>query len=321
MKFNPILIVAALALGLCAGLTFGYFLGAFVWTPRVTNVDYFDLKSATQDDVIVLIADAYALDGDIAVARERLAQFKDAKMPSRVVALAKKYSASNEPSASSLAALAIALGNSDADIAQLAVTRTPTLTPTPTRTPLPSATPTFTPTIAGPTPTTVRASATPTRPRTATPTSAPKPAALAPTTWLPGFPAEWPGGTKYEPANVAPGQKYWHLAKAIYCDTNDEHDYCQNMPGGPLDTSTYIMFAGGGAPPISVVGDGKSEKLDPKPAGDSCNCAYSFQSNGFTIQVLGAPSDQISGLALYSVKAKLGNYHVRYFLWFEMLTK
>ena len=93
------------------------------------------------------------------------------------------------------------------------------------------------------------------------------------------------------------------------------------MPGGPLDTSTYIMFVGGGAPPISVTGDGKSEKLDPKPVGDSCNCTYSFQSNGFAIQVLGAPSDQISGLALYSVKAKLGNYHVRYFLWFEMLTK
>ena len=138
---------------------------------------------------------------------------------------------------------------------------------------------------------------------------------------MPAFPTEWPGGAKYEPVNVAPGQKFWHLAKAIYCDQDDEHDYCQNMPGGGKGTDTYIMFIGGGAP-IAVTGsDGKALSMEPKAAGDMCNCAYSFLSNGYTIQVAGAPSDKISGLTLYSVNAKLSQWHVRYFLWFQQVTR
>jgi hypothetical protein len=175
---------------------------------------------------------------------------------------------------------------------------TPTFTPSPTITPTRTLTP---------------------RPRA---TATAKPLPIAATNWIPAFPAEWPGGAKYEPANVPAGQKYWHLVKAMYCDSNDDHDYCQELPGGPFDTSTYIMFVGGGTPPISVTdGKGNTLKLEAKATNDMCNCAYSFEDNGWLIQVLGAPSDKISGLALFSVKAGLGNFHVRYFLTFQMVTK
>jgi hypothetical protein len=52
-----------------------------------------------------------------------------------------------------------------------------------------------------------------------------------------------------------------------------------------------------------------------------CNCTYTFESNGFTIQVVGASSDKISGMALFSVTAGLGNYHVRYFLTFQQVAR
>jgi hypothetical protein len=328
MKLNPLFVLVALALGLCAGLALGYGLGAFVWPARVTNVDYADLKSATQDDLIVLIADAFATDGNAALARDRLAQFKDPKMTSRVVALAKKYLAANEPSASSLAALAIALGNTDDDIAQLAITRTPTLTPTPTRTLLPTATPTLTATVVAPTGR--AASATPTRPRTATPTSAPKPAAIAPTEWLPAFPGEWPPGANFAPVNVAVGQKYWHLARALYCDDRDTRNNCPNLPGGDIGTNIYVLLigAGGGreSSPLKIVKDDGTlatvGDLGPeKSPDDQCNCNYSFVATHWPIQVAGYPSDSLSGLGLYSVRMGIKQAHTRYYLTFQLLTK
>lgn len=316
---SRILIIAAVV-GLVGGLIIALIIGWVVWPVQVSNVDATDLKPSAQDEMIVLIASSYAYDRDLAQARDRLAQLNDPKMNDRVTAMARQFNSKNDPNAPNLALLSVALGNTDREIALIATTPTPTptMTPTPTDTltptPIPSATATLAPT----------ATITPTRTNTPRPraTATPKPAAIAPTNWLPSFPAEWPGGAKYEPATVAPGQKYWHLAKAVYCDSNDEHDFCQNLPGGPLDTSTYIMFYGGGAPPISVTDtNGNSLKLEAKAVNDMCGCAYSFEDNGWLIQVIGAPSDKISGLSLYSVKARLSNWHVRYFLWFQLVTK
>ena len=311
----PVIVILFVIIGAAIGL----WIGAVGLPVQIANVDATDLKPSAQDEMIGLIADTYAYDQDLDHAKSRLAELKDKNISARVAALAKENAAQNQASAADLAALAIALGARDEQIALIVTTLTPTITPSPMPTETlppsltPPATPTWTPTA------TITPTRTPTRRPTVTPT--PKPAPIPPTNWIPAFPNEWPPDAKYEPVNVAPGQKYWHLAKAIYCDQDDEHDYCQNMPGGGEGVGTYIMFIGGGAP-ISVTGkDGKSLNLEAKAAGDMCNCTYSFPSNGFTVQVAGAPSDKISGLALYSVKAKLSNWHVRYFLWFQQVTR
>ncbi len=319
-------LIAVIVLGLIGGLALGLWMGWIVWPVQIANVDATDLKPSAQEDLIVLVANSYAYDHNLPRARERLAQLKDSKINDRVAAMAKKYNADKDPNAVSLAALAVALGSTNQEIALIATTPTPTATlmPTPTETATPTLAPTTTPTIT-PTATIIPSRTATPRPRATATATQPKPAAIAPTNWMPGFPSGWPGNAKYEPVSVAPGQKYWHLAKAVYCDTNDEHDYCRDLPGGPLGTDTYIMLIGVGgwreSAPISVVGDGKTLALEEKSATDMCNCNYSFQSNGFTIQILGTPSDKISGLALYSVKAQLSNFHVRYFLTFQSVTK
>lgn len=319
LQLGSRLLIAVIALGLIGGLLIGLWVGWIAQPVQITNVDVADLKSSSQDEYIVLTASDYAFDQNLQSAKDRLAQLHDSKINGRVAALAKKYAAESQPFAAQVAALAIALGSTDNAIALIATTATPTITdtPLPTETGVPTLVPTATPTI---TPT---ATITPTRTPTRRPraTATPAPAPIAATNWIPAYPTGWPGGVKFEPASVAPGQKYWHLAKATYCDSNDEHDYCQNLPGGPLGTNTYVSFAGGGAPLSVVGGDGTVLKLDPKSADDMCNCTYTFESNGFTVQVVGAPSDKISGMALFSVTAGLGNYHVRYFLTFQQVTR
>jgi hypothetical protein len=321
LKLGSRLLMIVACVGLVTGIITGLVLGWVVWPVQIANVDIADLNLAAKEELIVLIADTYALDKDLARAKERLAQIQDRQVNERIAAMAKRYEKENKPSAANLAALSIALGNTDPQIALIATTATPTAmnTATPTATLPATSTPTTTPTLA-PTPT-----ITPTRTTTRRPvaTATPRPAAIAPTTWIPvGFPSTWPPGAKYEPANVAPGQKYWRLVKAIYCDQDDEHDYCRDMPGGPRGTETYIMLVGGGSAPLSLTdNDGKVIVTEPKAAGDMCNCAYSFQSSGYNIQIAGSPSDKVSGLTLYSMKAKLSNWHVRYFLYFQLVTK
>ncbi len=320
-----VLIALAVAAGLLAGCGVGLWIGLVAWPTQVANVDVIDLKASAQDDLIALIADSYAYDQDLERAKARLASFKDKQIEQRIAALAKKIAPENKTTSANLAALAFALGVQDQEIAMLAATATPT----PTATPPPTFTPTFTPTPLPPT-LTPTATATPTRTPTRRPVAtATRAAVVPPTAWLPGFPNEWPSAVKYEPLNVAaltPGQKYWRIVKAVYCDSNDEHDYCQDQPGGLTGTSTYIMLIGSGgwreSAPVSVVSsNGKTLELAEKTATNMCNCNYDFESNGYTIQVLGAPSDKIGGMALYSVKAKLANFHVRYFITFQLLTR
>ncbi|MBM3129582.1 MAG: hypothetical protein FJ009_13265 [Chloroflexi bacterium] len=306
---------------LIGGLAIGLWIGWVAWPPEIANVDAADLKPSAQDDLIVLIADTFAYDQDVARAKTRLAELKDQNVAARVTALAKQSAAQNQSSAANLAALALALGVSDSQIALIVTTLTPTLTPTPlptdTPTPslVPSATPTWTPT----------ATNTPTRTATRRLASAtPKPAALAPTIWIPAFPSEWPPGAKYEAVNVASGQKFWRLTKAMFCDSNDKHDYCQDLPGGGTGTSTYVMLLGStgaraNAPLVVTKQDGKTASADDigveKSPDDMCRCNYSFLSSGWVIQVGGAPSDKMSGLGLP------GNRHVRYFLTFQLVTR
>jgi len=301
---------------LLVGLGIGLFIGGVLWPPQIANVDVTDLKPSAQDEFIILVADAYAYDQDLPGAQKRLAELKDKNVGARVARLAKELAAQNHASAANLAALAIALGESDSHIARIVTTLTPTSTPTamPTDTPAPTLTPSVTPTWK---PTTT---ITPTRTATRRPTLSPTPrsAAIAPTVWLPAFPAEWPGGVRYEPANVAPGQKYWHLARALYCDIRDTRFDCPNLPGGSDGIGIYVLLVNGKAP---LLLDGAPANLEDKSNDPYCQCTYELFPDGRTIQVANFPSDKIGGLALNSVKTKVPQTHVRYFLTFELVTR
>lgn len=308
----PIVVGIFLALGLGIGVV----IGGVLWPPQVINVDVTDLKPAAQDEWMVLIADAYAYDQDLARAQTQLARLKDKQVSARVATLAKEFAARADPAAANLAALARALGESDAELALIVTTLTPTATSTslPTATftpsPMPSVTPTWTPTL----------TLTPTRTATRRPTLSPtpKPAPLAPTVWLPAFPAEWPPGVRYEPVSVSPGQKYWRLARALYCDIRDTRFDCPNLPGGSDGIGIYVLLANGKAP---LVIEGAPANLEDKSNDPHCQCTYELFPDGKMIQAGNYPSDKIGGLALNSVKTKIPQTHVRYFLTFELVTR
>jgi hypothetical protein len=320
-KVGAFIILGITILGLAIGLGIGFWAGWIAWPVQISNVDTADLKYSAQDNLIALIADTYAIDKDISNAKTRLALLKDTDANARIAALARKSAADNQPAGAHLAALAVALGIRDQEIALIATTATPTLTetPFPTDTPMPTFTPPATATMIPPSTITPTRTATRRATATRTPTSMP----ITPTIWTPAMSA-WPA-PKYEPVNVAPGVKFWHLAKAMFCDLKDKHDYCQDLPGGGSGTSTYIMLLDANgtrttAPIIVKDPEGKiatDEEINTqKSADDMCNCNYSFLSNyKWHIQIGDAPSDAVSGLGLPS------NYHVRYFLTFQLLTR
>lgn len=314
-------LVIVSVLGLSVGIAAGLWIGWVAWPVQITNVDIADLKGHAQEEYIALIAQAYAYDPDLPRARERLAQLNDPKITERVAALAKSYAAQDDPAAVPLAVLAAALGSRDAEIARLAATATPTpervegtLSPTPTETHAPTLT--RIPTAAM-TPTT---RATPTRTATRRPsaTATPKPVPAPATQWIPSFPAEWPGGVKFEPANVAPGQKYWHLARALYCDLEETRFDCPNLPGGSHGIGVWVTLVNGKAP---LILDGSPANLEDKSSDRECQCTYTLDFPGPAIQVGNYPSDKISGLALKSVRVPNPNTHVRYFLTFQLVTR
>jgi hypothetical protein len=247
----------------------------------------------------------------------------DPQINDRLALLAKNYAAENNPNATHVAALAVALGVQDIEIARIAATVTPTATlkPTPTATSTPTLTVIPSATLSPTTPT-----RTPTRRPTATRTPAP----IAGPQWIPAFPTEWPGGVKYEPVYVASGQKFWHLVKAQYCDDNDDRNDCPNLPGGSTGTGIYIMLrdAGGGrtSAPLKVTKPDGSRATESdigpeKSSADMCNCNYTYLANDWRVQVDGASSDTVSGMGLYSVRMKLPQAHVRYFLTFQLMTR
>jgi hypothetical protein len=315
---------AVIGLGLLGGLMLGLWVGWIVWPVQVAGVDVSDLKPASQDDYLVLTATDYAYDQDLARAQNRLAQLHDAKSDERLAALARQYAAQGNPAAAQLATLAIALGSSDGDIQLIATTATPTpsLTPTATETPRPTLTPILTPTDA-PTEAPTR---TP-RPRvTRTPTRMP----VADTVWNPAYPTGWPQSARFQPAGVAPGQKYWHLVSALYCDQQDTRNDCPNLPGGGKGTSIYVMLRtsdGGRATAALDVTKadgsraGQGDIGPQKSPTDMCNCNYAWEADGSSIQVDGYPSDTIGGLALYSVSYQRDRFHVRYFVTFQLVTR
>ncbi len=328
-KSGFIAILIAVAGGLVAGVIIGLAVGWIVWPLKATDLDVGDLKGSAQEDYIVMTASAYAYDQDLARAEARLDLLKDANLIRRLSLLAKLLSPKNPKQASYVASLAVALGAQDDVLYQLAATATPAAKPTAPPTPTRAAPETLAATVA---PTVGAGTRTPTRPRpTATVTPKPVVVASAPgTNWMPSFPSEWPGGANFTAAAVSPGQKYWHLTQALYCDLDDERNGCNNRPGGGGGTATYVMLSseGGGrtsAPLLVTRTNGSVATVDDlgeeKRPDDMCNCNYSFLSSDWFIKVGGYPSDAINGLGLYSVRLKLRQAHTRYFLWFQLMTR
>lgn len=184
-------------------------------------------------------------------------------------------------------------------------TRTPTFTRVPSRTPLPTAT------------------------ATPLPTDTPRPP--PPTIFEPGL-DQWWGSIYFQPADIPSGQGYWHLARAVYCDAFDNSDPrrrdfgCDEMPGGSQGTSIYVMTGGN---PIDVfapdgrnVGDDRAVVGDLKAPDDMCQCTYAWESSDYRVSVRGAPSDAIGGFCLCGKNFGWGSHaHVRYFLYFEYITR
>ncbi len=327
-------ILLIIVLGILVGLVFGALMGASLVQPQVVvSGSGVQLGAPEQDDFIITVAEAYSSDRDLRLAQDRLSRLHDPKIAIRVQTLALNYAPQRDLAASYLALLAVALGSQNPTLVELSATATPTATNTATFTPTftPTHTPTFTPTFL-PTPTPFDTSTPTPRPPTRVPPTAtwtPKPP--PPVSFFPDR-SRWPGSFNFVPANVAPGQGYWHLTKAIYCDAFDGSDPhrsdfgCDEMPGGPVGTSIYVMTGGAAIDAIKPdgtnVGGDRNIIGDKKAPDDMCNCTYTFESANYRISVAGAPSDAVSGFCLCSVNFGWGSHaHVRYFLYFEYITR
>lgn len=343
-------LILILVLGILSGLVFGIIGGSMFAKPAVTlNSNAVALAAPEQEDFIIMVAEAYTGDRSLKLAQDRLARLHDEKISSRVEKLASSYAQQDDLIASRLAMLAVAMGSKDHVLIALSATATPTNTPTltPTDSPTPTVTKTQTPTATN-TPlytSTSLPTATPAVTDTLTPSPATKIATRRPPTLTPTVTAappppvvyepwdmsKWPKGVYFIPAQVAPGQGYWHLVKATYCDAFDGSDHarhnfdCDEMPGGPTGTSIYVMTDGH---PIDVIKPdgtnvGKNRGIigDKKTPKDICNCTYTFESSNYKISVAGAPSDAIGGFCLCSVNFGWGSHaHVRFFLYFKYIT-
>ncbi len=124
-------------------------------------------------------------------------------------------------------------------------------------------------------------------------------------------------------ASVAPGQKYWKLVSAQYCDVSDSPNNCANLPGGLDGWGIYVMIRDeGGNRAEAPVFIGSTQSTDVKSASDMCNCNYSLTISDAPITVGNYPSDAMGGMGMVSVyKNWSARSHVRYFLTFQLTTR
>jgi hypothetical protein len=359
-RFALILIVLALGGGLALGL---YAATSFNDTSALPTPQSLQLTSDDQNDYILNVADAYAADGNLKLAQDRLARLRDPQIATRVEVFAINNASKRDVTSRNLIHLALALGSKNGGLISLVITATHTPLPTNTRENAPvfsNVRATIAPTDpATPTPKDTAAPVyvvvpnenpfivlptntfTPSPPVTATATRRPNtripPATITPTptlvpppppvNWEPGFPGGWPPGVYYVPVDVPPGTKYWRLVKAVYCDFIEENFGCLDRPGNTSGTSIYVI--NGGAPIDVIRPDGTNVGGDPSQIGDlkaptdPCECSWTFLVSDYRISVAGAPSDAIGGFALYTVGGNVlaGHAHVRYFLYFDYVTR
>jgi len=250
--------------GVLAGIAIGLFAGFWLGRDIQPSEDYTaaltDLEGQRREDYIVLVSALYALEGDLARARERLARLDEGDTAQRhccadlVADLAVKYIEGNKglEVAQDLATLAHALGADEEGLLAYVVTltHTPTFVPTATDTVLPPPTPTETP---GPTTNpTATPAALPTSAPTLPPTPTPMPVpTLQPLRWDSRLDIWLYPPVRLEPAAAEPGQTYWRLIVAewrspdesggahyIYINTIDE-------TGNPLPGQRVFVDNGG----------------------------------------------------------------------------
>lgn len=354
------------ALGLIGGVVLGLIVG-WVFPISSNSVDVSALNANAQNDYIVLVANSYAYDTDLDLARQRLGMLKDSNLKSRVERLAKSLSAKKDPDAVNVADLAVGLGSTDSALKVLAATVLNSSDtggePTKVAHVMIDATATLQPTVAATSTVIATAALAPTdtpaatvKAKTAAPknTVAPKPVATNPPApaaalmpeFIPGFPTGWWNEIRFVPASVAPGQQYWRLKYARYCDwaPNESMNPCNGFPGGIMDHTIYIMAldpsgACANNPTVNIhLNNGTNyqygtDKAKTIPyAWYSSPCLTDWEKEmygeGNDISIDGLPSDTITNLKLCSANPpagynppSCGHAHVHYFLVFQQTTR
>lgn len=357
------LLVIALV-GIFMGLAVGLAAGWIIF-PNIGGSNVAGLSASAQNDYIILVANTFAYDRDSVAAKRRLDQLQDKDIKTRVERLAKSLGARKDASAANVADLAVELGSDDTSLQIMAeqVINTndstnnsaeptkvargssdslpaqeptsepqePTAKPTkpkktkPTQEPTSAPEPTDAPTKAAPKPTAV--------PKPTEPPTAPPPAPALQPEWAPEYPAQWWDGVQFVPAQVAPGQEYWRLKSALYCDVLDKRNNCEGLPGGGNDHSIYVAVinADGSCSDGQVkhqtnTGDTTAlEKKDAPYPWSSCNFDYEWNmyGEGNDVWIDGLPSDRLNGMCLCNKTPPpgggilQGHAHVRYFLVFQ----
>jgi len=133
-----------LLIGLLGGAILGILIGWFVWPVNYVDTDIVDLRAGYQDDYILMVSDAYFLDGNLAQAERRLSYLSEPHVEQRVAALIQSKMAAGEPpeKLQPLVALAQGLRVDTREMAEYILTPTSTLPSTATR--VPTSTPTQT---------------------------------------------------------------------------------------------------------------------------------------------------------------------------------
>lgn len=375
-----LLVIALVGIGM--GLTLGLLAGWLVF-PNIGGSNVSGLSVTAQSDYIVLVANTYAYDQDLTRAKQRLNLLHDQDITTRLERLAKSLAARKDASAANVADLAVALGSedsslqvmaanvggdttddpanveptkiarSDADAQGIEPTPTeqaavePTVKPTKQRKNKATATPAEPQATAAPEEPTAPPATKAPRP-TAEPTATPAPVAAPVTTeFTPPYPAGWWNAIKFIPAQVSPGQQYFHLKYARYCDwaPNDNYETCPGFPAGGMGHSIYIMVVDENGNCITtdvndILNDGSKHPLTPdmlkkiefpwNPYGYACDKDYEKEmyGEGNDISVPGLPSDTITQLQLCATNPPAGlnpppcgRAHVRYFLIFQRTTR
>jgi len=127
-------LLIALFMGVAIGLALGLTLTWVVWPVQYYDTDPVDLRAEHKEDYIVLVGAAYAVDGDLARARARLAKLEEKDIASVVAGLTERYLREGRDAEETrgLAKLADALGVRTSAMLVYIATPTPLPTFTPT---------------------------------------------------------------------------------------------------------------------------------------------------------------------------------------------
>ncbi len=163
---------------------------------------------------------------------------------------------------------------------------------------------------------------------TATPTPIPKPTPAAPAAPAaaaakPALPFVWDGrldkiSIRLEPAQVAEGQQYWRLVKALYRDAGEPVP--QGLPGGDHNIYVEVLDENGNrllGQKVSVLNGGKFDMvMEKKPFPEyGANFPMYGMLGSYSVWVDGLPSDKVAGMGLPM------KHHVSFFLTFQRTTK